>query len=262
MPVSRKTAKKLAGKVTPSSTAARLDILFSGPLLLVPEVANGNIASVEVFSPCNGHPVGALFVPEVWFTDAELNAPESPRWPIAESFTLLDPHSYHIELTQEEAGATPFPVLGIPDGNFRIKPGRRLTHDWEVSVKVSGHLSGWTSHRIFSVDADLYIGADAPATPTATSLHRLTYNAVTGAEFCGASKNPRDYLRANAAKGGTLIVVGEVPYQSTLLHERRAIDALAKLAGLDLHLVSTDPAAHKTRLMMHTMDCGMSGVMG
>jgi hypothetical protein len=92
-------------------------------------------------------------------------------------------------------------------------------------------------------------------------MHRLSYTGVAGAEFCGAATAPREYLRANIAKGGSLIILGEIPYQSTLLHERRAIDALSKLAGLDLHLVATDPTPHKARLMMHTIDCGSSVVM-
>ena len=255
---SKKSKKKAA------STAGQLDILFSGPLLLVPAVSGGNITGVEVFSPCNGHPVGAVFVPGVLFSDAELNDPQCERWPGAESFSLLDPHSYSIDLTQDQpkkGKARPFPASAIPETNHKVKPGRRLSGDWEVAITVKGKLSGWGSHRLFRVTDDLYIGADAPKSPTVASMHRLTYTGVTAAEFCGAAAAPREYLRANIAKGGTLIILGEIPYQSTLLHERRAIDALAKLAGLDFHLVATEPAPHKARLMMHTSDCGSSIVV-
>jgi hypothetical protein len=81
---------------------------------------------------------------------------------------------------------------------------------------------------------------------------------VTAADFYGAPGEPRAYLRENAAKGGTLVVIGEIPYQSTLLHERKAIDAIARLAGLDLHLVETAPRPFQTRLMAHYLVCGMS----
>ena len=249
-------------KTKSPSTAGQLDILFSGPLLLVPAVSDGNVTGVEVFSPCNGHPVGAVFVPGVLFSDAELNDPQCERWPEAESFSLLDPHSYSIDLTQKGGKKSrPFPVSAIPDTNHKVKPGRRLSGDWEVSITVNGNLSGWGSQRLFNVTDDLYIGADAPTSPTVAAMHRLTYTGVTEAEFGGASGKPREYLRANIAKGGSLIILGEIPYQSTLLHERRAIDALAKLAGLDFHLVATDPAPHRTRLMAHIMDCGSSIVL-
>jgi hypothetical protein len=257
-------SKPKKNKEKASSAAGQLDILFSGPLLLVPSVDGGNITGVEVFSPCNGHPVGAVFVPGVLFSDAELNDPQCERWPEAQSFSLLDPHSYSIDLTQgqpKKGKHRPFAAATIPETNHKVKPGRRLSGDWEVAIRVNGHLSGWGSHRLFQVTDDLYIGADAPKSSTVASMHRLSYTGVTGAEFCGASTAPRDYLRANVGKGGSLIILGEIPYQSTLLHERRAIDALSKLAGLDLHLVATDPTPHKSRVMYHLMDCGHSVVM-
>jgi hypothetical protein len=136
-----------------------------------------------------------------------------------------------------------------------------LSADWEVSVILNGHLSGWTSHRLSKVTDDLFHGADAPTGETTAAMHRFTYAGVTGVEFCGASGEAREYLRANVSKGGTLIVLGEIPYQSTLLHERRAIDALAKLAGLDLHLAETAPSPYKTRLMDHLSNCGHSVVL-
>jgi hypothetical protein len=205
-----------------------------------------------------------VFVPGVLFTDAELNDPQCERWPEAQSFSLLDPHSYSIDLTQEQpkkGKRRPFAATAIPETNHKVKPGRRLSGDWEVAIRVNGQLSGWGSQRLFKVTDDLYLGADAPKSSTVASMHRLSYTGVTGAEFCGVGTQPREYLRANIGKGGTLIVMGEIPYQSTLLHERRAIDALAKLAGLDFHLVATDPAPHKARLMMHTGDCGNSVVV-
>ena len=260
MPANKLDSKK--SKTKTPSTAGQLDILLSGPLLLVPAVNGGNITGVEVFSPCNGHPVGAVFVPGVIFSDAELNDPQCERWPEPEGFSLLDPHSYSIDLTQKGGKKRrPFPVSAIPDTNHKVKPGRRLSGDWEVSITVNGSLSGWCSQRLFNVTDDLYTGADAPTSPTVAAMHRLSYTGVTGAEFGGASGKPREYLRANIAKGGSLIILGEIPYQSTLLHERRAIDALAKLAGLDFHLVATDPAPHRTRLMAHIADCGSSIIL-
>ena len=71
--------------------------VFAGPLLFIPEVTDGNIGEVEVFAPCNGHHVGAVFVPGVIFTDAELDDPKGKRWPEPESFSLLDPHRYAVE---------------------------------------------------------------------------------------------------------------------------------------------------------------------
>lgn len=259
MPASKAKGTK---KTKPATSAGQLDIVFSGPLLLVPAVSGRDITGVEVFSPCNGHPVGAVFVPGVLFTDAELNDPHCERWPEESSFSLLDPHSYSIQLTQKSGKkGRPFPVSAIPKDNHKVKPGRRLSGDWEVSIGVQGHLSGWGSQRLFKVTKDLYTGADAPKNELVAALHRLTYTGVTGAEFHGASEASREYLRSNIAKGGTLIILGEVPYQASLLHERRAIDALAKLAGLDFHLVATDPAPHKSRLMAHLLDCGNSVVM-
>src|SRR5271154_4164107 len=101
MPDSKKKSKSEKSKSGSASAAGQIDILFSGPLLFVPAVSDGNITGVEVFSPNNGHPVGAVFLPEVWFSDAELQDPECARWPAPESFSLLDPHSYSITLTQK-----------------------------------------------------------------------------------------------------------------------------------------------------------------
>ena len=234
-------------------------MVFTGPLLFVPEVIDGNIGGVEVFAPCNGHHVGAVFLPEVIFMDAELDDPKCKRWPEPESFSLLDPHSYAIELTQTaETPQTPVPVASIPDTNHKIKPGRRLSGDWDLSILVKGKISGWSTHRLSQVREGLFHGADAPAGKTTAALQRLAYSGVTGADLLGAPSERRAYLRHNAAKGGTLIVIGEIPYQATLLHERQAIDAIAKLAGLDLHLAETRPKPFQTRLMNHLVDCGLS----
>ena len=262
MPTSKKAPKAKKSKTTSAPVRAKIDILFGGPLLIVPSIANDTVTDVEVFSPNNGHPVGAVFVPGVWFSDAELNDPKCKRWPEQESFSLLDPHGYSIELTQDSSQLqSPFPVASIPETNHKVKPGRRLSGDWEVAVAIQGKLSGWSSQRAFRVTPDLYVGYDAPKSGSVAGMHRLTYSGVLAAEFHGAPAKPREYLQANVVKGGSLIILGEVPYQPTLLHERRAIDALAKLAGLDLHLAATDPQPHKSRLMIFHVDCGHSIVL-
>ena len=92
-------------------------------------------------------------------------------------------------------------------------------------------------------------------------MQRLTYTGVTEAEFSGAPKDAKEYLKANLGKGGTLLIVGEIYYQSSLQHERRAIEALAKLAGLDLHLISMNQTPGRTRLMGHTLPCYSSIVV-
>jgi len=236
-----------------------LDIVFGGPLLFVPAIQNGNITDIEVFSPRNGHPVGATFLPGVWFTDAELNDPKSERWPEPESFSLLDPHSYAIDLTQTSEGQSAFPGSAIPETNHRVKPRRRLSGEWDVAISVIGQLSGWSSLRLSEVKEGFYLGSDAPRVgATVSVMHRLTYKGVTGAEFCGASPQAKEYLSANVAKGGTIIIQGEVPYQASLAHERQATDAIAKLAGLDLHWVATAPVTHVALLMTHIMYCGAS----
>lgn len=262
MPASKQTKKQKKSKTEPASTAGQLDILFAGPLLFVPAVSDGNITGVEVFSPCNGHHIGAVFLPGVLFSDAELDDPKCERWPEPESFSLLDPHSYSIDVTQKtKKPQRPFPVASIPETNHKIKPGRRLSADWEVAITIKGQLSGWSSHRLSKVTEGLFHGADAPTTKATASMHRLTYTGVTAAELCGASSEPRAYLRANIAKGGTLIVIGEIPYQATLLHERQAIDAIAKLAGLEFHLAETAPLPYRTRLMSHIVGCGISVIL-
>jgi hypothetical protein len=260
VPTSKKAAKSKKTKEISQSKNNRVDVIFSGPLLFVPEVSSGNITAVEVFAPQNGHHLGAVFLPSVIFTDAELEDPKCERWPAPESFSLLDPHSYLIELSQStKKSAAPFPVTAIPSTNHKIKPGRRLSADWDVAVAVKGQLSGWTSHRLGQVTEGLFHGADAPALGSSTaSLHRLTYAGVTAADFCGAHGEARAYLSKNVAKGGTLIIIGEIPYQSSLLHERAAIDAIAKLAGLDLHLAETAPKPYQDRLMGHLTFCGAS----
>jgi len=261
MPDSKKKASKSAkSKSRSASASAQIDILFSGPLLFVPAVSDGKITGVEVFSPRNGHPVGAVFLPGVWFSDAELNDPKCERWPEPESFSLLDPHSYCVELTQKTKKPNSFAAANIPETNHKVKAVRRLSGDWEVALTIRGNLSAWSSHRLSRVTDDLYCGADAPASGAMAAMQRLTYTDVTAGEFYGASSHPREYFRTHAGKGGSLIVTGEVPYQPTLLHERRAIEALASLAGLDWHLVSTEPSPHMSRLMAHVKNCGASAI--
>jgi hypothetical protein len=263
MPAAKAKSK---GKLTSSkltSNAGQFDILFSGPLLFVPAVDRGAITGVEVFSPVNGHPIGAVFVPGVWFSDAELSDPECERWPPPSSFTLLDSHSYSIELTQRGGKKVrPFPAADIPESNHKIRPGRRISDDWEIAISVHGQLSGWSTHRVLPVIPGFFHGADVPTAASTGSLQKLTYSGVTAADFCGVSQQAREYLRANISQGGSLIVIGEIPYQSSLLHERMAIDSLAKLAGLDLHLAETTPQPYRTRLMNHIPpDCGHSIVV-
>jgi hypothetical protein len=249
--------KKKASRPT---TGSQLDIILAGPLLFVPAVNLGVVTGVEVFAPVNGHHLGAVFVPDVWFSDGELNEPECERWPASTSFSLLDSHSYSIDLTQRIGRKeSSFLAADIPAANHKVKPGRRLSNDWEIAISIRGKLSDWSSHSLVQVTDGFYHGADVPTSAAIASLQKLTYTGVTAAEFCGASREPREYLRANIAKGGTLLIVGEIPYQPTLLHERRATDAIAKLAGLDLHLAALAPSSHRTRLMIHTpQTCGHS----
>jgi hypothetical protein len=255
MPVDKKSKSKIK-KQKAKKSSEQLDVIFAGPLLFVPEVTDGNIGGVEVFAPSNGHHIGAVFLPGVIFTDAELDDPKCKRWPEPESFSLLDPHSYVVELTQAaETPQAPFPVASIPDTNHKIKPGRKLSGDWDIAIAVKGQISGWSTHRLAQVRKGLFYGADAPTGKTTASLQRLTYSGVTSADLLGASSEPRAYLRENVAKGGTLIVIGEIPYQPTLLHERQAINAIAKLAGLEFHLAETRPKPYQTRLMDHTEAC-------
>jgi hypothetical protein len=245
MPISQTTA-----------SGSPLDIVFGGPLLFVPTIQDGNITDLEVFSPRNGHPVGATFLPGVWFTDAELNDPRCERWPEPQSFSLLDPHSYAIDLTQTSEDQRPFPVSAIPETNHRVKPRRRLSGEWDVAISVIGHLSGWDSLRLQEVKEGVYRGSDAPKVGSTVSvMQRLSYQGVAGAEFCGASSEAKDYLDANVARGGTIIIEGEVPYQASLGHERQAVDAVSKLAGLDFHLTESAPRPHQTRLMNHVEYC-------
>jgi hypothetical protein len=263
MAVSKKALRSRKVKPVPNDKDASLDIVFSGPLLFVPAVSDGNITSVEVFSPRNGHPVGAVFLPGVIFSDAELNDPKCERWPEPESFSLLDPHSYSIDLTQPgKKLRPPFPATAIPDTNHKVKPGRRISGDWEIAIDVKGQLSGWSSHGLAPVTEGMFHGSDSPTTETVALTHRLTYRGVKGAEFCGAPQEAREYLSANISKGGTLIVLGELAYHPTLLHERMAIDSLAKLAGLNLHLTMTPPVPSRTRLMnSHVFPCGISVIV-
>ncbi|HEY9127139.1 MAG TPA: hypothetical protein VIM62_08425 [Acidobacteriaceae bacterium] len=254
------TGAASAARKRDRSKGGRLEILFGGPLLLVPQLAGKKIASVEVFFPINGHPVGAVFLPETWFSAEELDDPKCERWPEPSSFSLLDPHSYSIDLKQKD-DAKAISYARIPATNHKIRPGRRLSDAWEIAIAVRGQLSGWTSHRHSRVTDNLYVGADTPLSGTIAAMHKLTFESVTAAEFYGAGSNPRNYLREEARRGGSLIILGETSYQPTLLHERRAIDALARLAGLDLHLADTAPHPHKTRLMDHVVDCGHSIVV-
>jgi hypothetical protein len=259
MPVSKTKPRGKKSTSKSTSTSAQLDILFAGPLLFLPAVSDRMITGIEIFAPANDHPIAAVFVPGVWFSDAELNDPECERWPAPTSFSLLDPHSYAIDLTQRpDKKDYRFPVTDIPATNHKVRPGRRLNSDWEISIAVRGRLSGWSSHRLTQVRDGLFHGADVPTTSTIASLHKLTYSGVSGVEFCGASKEAREYLRANISKGGSLIIVGEIPYQPSLLHERKAVDAIAKLAGLDLHLAETAPMPYRNRLMCHVPGCAHS----
>jgi hypothetical protein len=264
MPASK--AKKKSGKSKPArktskSAPSRLDIVFSGPLLFVPNTIEGSIHSVEVYSPKNGHPVGAVFIPNTFFTDTQLNHPDSPGWPEISSFSLLDPHSYAIHLVQSGQQLA-FTASSIPAENHKVKPGRRLSADWEIAAVVHGQLSSWTSHLQFDVTEGLYQGSDAPTSKKVSCMHRLTYLGVTGAEFSGVAAEPKKYLSDNILAGGTLIILGEIPYQPSLLHERQAVQSLAKLAGLDLHLMSGTPSPGKTRLMAsRSSPCGHSVVL-
>lgn len=254
MPKTRKAPGQRKLSADKSPVPADFDIVFSGPLLFVPEIRDRAVASLDVYCPCNGHPVGAVFLPEVFFSDADLDAIESKNWPESSSFSLLDPHSYLIQLTHASP-QTPFPLTAIPDSNHKVKAGRKLSGDWHITFHIIGKLARWSSHRLRPVSEGMYYGSDRPAGPTVASLQRLSYKQVLNAQAHGLGPQQTDYLHANFRRGGTLIVEGETPYQSTLLHERQAIDALAKLAGLNLHLTISAPVARRTMLQGHVIDC-------
>lgn len=248
-------AKKAKKNIYDESLASfRLDFIFSGPLLFVPEVQDGNIVSVEVYSPSNGHPVGAVFLPKIFFSDRELDDPESDNWPDSGSFSLLDPHSYLLGLKQT-GKVSSFSSSLIPDTNHKVKGGRKMSSHWEIAFKLTGQLSRWSTHRLSQVAGGMYYGSDSPDGSTVASVQRLSYAHVTDGDFSGLGPEQTAYLRENLKKGGTLVVEGETPYQSTLLHERQAIDALAKLAGLNLHLTSTAPIAGRSRLQGKIVPC-------
>ena len=256
------------GKKTPNSKSetkskgAQIDVIFAGPLLFVPTAEEDTVSGIEVYSPDNGHPIGALFLPEVWFSDTELDDPKCERWPEPESFSLLDPHSYTIEIAQSGTRIGKFAVGSIPAANHKIKAGRKLSHHWQVAIAVTGRLSNWTSHRLINVTPGMFAGSDRPLEGSSvSSLQRLSYQGAAGVEFCGLSPEPAEYLRTNGTKGGTLIVIGEIPYQSSLKHERQAIDAIAQLAGLDWHLIATAPTTGAGRLMNHIAYCLSSAVL-
>jgi hypothetical protein len=255
-----KSVPKSSEKAASTRKGATLDIVLCGPLLFVPAVESGGIASVEVYAPQNGHPIGAVFLPGIRFTDAELNDPLAERWPPFESFSLIDAHSYSVELEQT-GKSKPFPVASIPANNYKVKAGRRLSHDWDISLGVTGKLSSWTSHRNVAITEGMLGGSDAPTVASVTNTQKLTYEGVKAAHFYGIAKPQQEFLKANIAKGGTLIVLGEVPYQASILHERQAVDALAKLAGLDLHLLSVEPVTNVARLMGHIKTCAFSTLL-
>jgi hypothetical protein len=261
MPASKnKTSSKKKGPSTVRGT--QIDLLFVGPLLFVPEVDSDKIKGLDVYCPRNGHPMGAVFLPGVFFSADELEDPKCERWPEPLRFSLLDPHSYSIEITQRaKASDASLQVADIPANNFRVKPGRRLSQDWDVAIQVNGRLSGWSSHRVSNVTPEMFVGSDKPTVSAVSSLQRLTYKDVTRMEFFGTSAESGDYLRSNLSKGGTLVIIGEIPYQPSLLHERQSIDAIAKLAGLNLQLVTTAPVATAQQVMHHIINCLMSVIV-
>lgn len=249
--------QKIKSQPKTDSNTGRLDIVFSGPLLFVLDPREQYISELDVYGPQNDHPLGTVFLPGVFFTNEELNHVDPPNWPEPSAFSLLDAHSYSIEVTQA-GNPPPFDASDIPGDNLKIKPGRKLSSAWDVAISVYGKLTNWTSHLPLSVTDDLLSGSDAPRTDTVSCMHRLTYRGVTDAEFNGIATAQKEYLHTHAAGGGTLIVMGEIPYQPTLHHERMAIESLAKLAGLDLHYVGTaNPRPAPGRLMMQRNNpCG------
>lgn len=260
MPTTRKAKNSPKTPSDTSSTLFNIDVVFCGPLLFVPEVQDDKIASLEVYSPCNGHPVGAIFLPGIFFSDTDLDGIESDNWPESHRFSLLDPHSYLLRLTQ--AGSqTPFPVTSIPDTNHKVKAGRKLNGDWHAAFKLTGQISRWSTHLLSQVSEGMYYGSDSPSGQTVASLQRLSYTNVVDAEVHGLAPPQTKYLRENSKSGGTLIVGGEAPYQPSLLHERQAIDALAKLAGLNLHLMISAPTPSRSMLQGKTNNCKNSVIV-
>ena len=59
---SKRTKSKTQSKPKTGS-GARLDVVVDGPMLFVPEIEAGKVLDLDVYSPTNGHPVGAVFLP-------------------------------------------------------------------------------------------------------------------------------------------------------------------------------------------------------
>ncbi len=142
----RKTSQRERKALLSQSQPLHNSILCLGVLCyLSPLPTMATLPPVEVFSPNNGHPVGAVFgFRGVFFTDAELNDPEGERDGRMHRIAFLFSTHTAMQSTLSSSPARrlrPFAVTAIPDTNHKIKPGRRLGNNWEIAIAVNGQLS-------------------------------------------------------------------------------------------------------------------------
>jgi hypothetical protein len=219
------------------TASAQLDIVFDGTWVIVPSVdANRNIVGVDIYSPSCGHPHGVTFT-------AQLGPISVADWPQQGAFYMLDDHSHTIGIQRASGLQKGMPISGIDQSiNHCLPKARPMGGNWDLMISIDAGPDKWVSSDTVSpqtTDATgnavkCFSGSDAP-TGNISSLQTLSYLGVTGIALCGV---PASVLALLPPPGtsGSLIFEGEVPYISTLRHERAAYDALAALAGLDLAL--------------------------
>lgn len=260
-----KAAKKAvkvqkAGKS--KAAASQLDIVFDGTWVIVPQIANGKIIGVDVYSPTCGHPQGVTFA-----------AGLSPNpWPNQDAFYQLDNHSHSLRIKRSNGSTAGMPVTGIdPKVNHIVNIARPIGSNWDLMVSINIGPDEWTSSDTVdpnTTDAHgnpvpCFVGDDAP-TAQVSSLQTLSFQGVTSAVLLGAPSKVQALLPSPWSGEGSLIFEDEIPYIPSIQHERAAIVAVANLAGLDLTMNYPLPARHipsngPIQAMLHTTStCGHS----
>jgi hypothetical protein len=121
--------------------------------------------------------------------------------------------------------------------NTPVTPGNRpIGGGWDIAFSLPIPPEDWQCDLLVPGAASCFSGQDAGLVPGLVALEQiLIYKQVSSALFHGACFKA-DFTPVNGVVD--LYLSSEVPYIPTTQHERRAVDAMAALVGLDLILQS------------------------
>jgi hypothetical protein len=247
----------------------QLRVTFEGCFVFALSVAGDDaIDGITVYAPDCGH-IYSGGIPDQW------NNPFLKRTSCTDSSLLfmLQPRHYCLELTPPSSGSMSLNALKASIGSQNIwADGHRPIgqgQGWNMQVKlpIPDGVECWTTDSMSVGDS---FSGDAAQTFTQIGMSQtLIYNNVSDFVLRGSPLPLKPYHLVNDHDGSRpyvpLTISTEPPCIPSIEHQRMAVQAMARMVGLDLSLqnplVPMTPPEFSPVLNTRTGSC-MGGIVG